>query len=123
MTICKLLKPESMAKIRALAISGVRLEAKRCKSVQHPELEQCLYAAVGMGARRTSKKEILAKAEELAQEMNIADWKTDNGWCNRFINQHDLYLTSSSVASRRHAVSSRTGQSVAPTVCHAIRVE
>ena len=65
MTISKLLRPESIAKIQALAAAGVRLEAKRCRPVRHPEVERRVYAAVGKGTRLTSKAEIFRHAQDI----------------------------------------------------------
>ena len=92
MTISKLLRPESIAKTKALATSGVRLAARRCRSVQHPEFERRLYEALGMGARVVSKGEIIEKAATLARDMRINDMEISSNWCQRFVKQHDLVL-------------------------------
>ena len=98
MTISKLLRPESIAKIEALNASGVRLKAKRCRLVRHPELERRVYEAVGLGHRLTSKAEIFSKAQDIACELNIRDFDGDTNWCLRFIQQHDLCVASPKAA-------------------------
>ena len=98
MTISKLLRPESIAKIEALDALGVRLEAKRCKLVRHPELERRVYEAVGLGHRLTSKAEIFSKAQDIACELNIRDFDGNTNWCLRFIQQHDLCVASPKAA-------------------------
>ena len=92
MTISKLLRPESIAKVKALAASGVRLEVKRCKPAQYPELEQRLYEEVGKGERVVTKSEIFEMAQKVACEMMITDMDIGNNWCTRFIDQHDLVV-------------------------------
>jgi hypothetical protein len=126
MTISKVLRPEAVAKAKALAASGVRLEAKRCKSAQHPELERRLYQAVGMGARPVTKHEILEQAARMAREMRLDDMDMGNNWCTRFIKQHDLALvhqvrrvdTTSPAASSREPSSGQqySGLQITPTL-------
>jgi len=82
MTISKLMRPESIAKVHALAASGVRLDVRRCKR-QHPHLEQLLFVTVGRGTRTVTKSEIIEQAEKIACEMNINDMDASNNWCNR----------------------------------------
>jgi hypothetical protein len=94
MTICRLLRPASVAKIKALVNSGVRMEAKRCKPPQYPEVERRLYQDLGLGSRPVSKAEIVARAEQLAHALNIPDMDTSYNWCLRFINQHNLTVGS-----------------------------
>ena len=90
MTISKLLRPENIAKTKALATSGVRMEVKRCKRIKHPELERRLYEAVGMGDRHVSKGEIRQKAAMLSRAMKIDDVDLSHNWCARFMKQHNL---------------------------------
>jgi len=92
MTISKLMRPESIAKVHALAASGVRLDVRRCKRAQYPKLEQLLFISVGGGTRTVTKSEIIEQAEKMACEMNINDMDASNNWCNRFISQHDLVI-------------------------------
>jgi hypothetical protein len=90
MTISKLLRPEGVAKIKELESTGVRMESRRCKQAQYPELEGRLFEMLGMGCRTVTKAEVMQRAEELAEEMGISDMKVNNNWYTRFIKQRDL---------------------------------
>ena len=90
MTISKLLRTEGVAKIKGLESAGVRMESRRCKQAQYPELEGRLFEVLGMGRRTVTKAEVMQQAEELADEMGISDTKVSNNWCTRFIKQRDL---------------------------------
>ena len=92
MTISKVLRKDNVAKIKALAASGVRMEAKRCRKARYPEFERCLFRQLGDGLRPVIRHEVLTKARELLREMNITDMKVDSKWCTRFIRQHDLSI-------------------------------
>jgi len=131
MTISKLLRPESVAKVHALAASGVRLEAKRCKAAQYPVLEEHLFMTVGRGTRTVTKSEIIQEAEKLACEMMIHDLDVGNNWYTRFVNQHDLVVQTparlesryqthrndlSTSTSRRSSQSSQSGASTVSTM-------
>lgn len=100
MTISKLMRPESIAKVHALAASGVRMDVRRCKRAQYPELEQRLFVAVGQGTRTVTKSEIIEQAEKMACEMNISDMDASNNWCNRFVSQHDLVINHARLPAR-----------------------
>jgi hypothetical protein len=91
-TISRLLRPENISKTKELAASGVRMEARRCKRPQYPELERRLFELLGSGSRIVTKAEIVFKAEQLAVQMNISDMVADYNWCMRFIKQHDLVI-------------------------------
>ena len=101
MTISKLLRPEGIAKTKGLANAGVRLESKRCKRAQYPELEGRLYERLGMGSRPVTKGEVMQVAEELVGEMGIMDMDVSNNWCTRFIKQHDLSVGGQGAAARK----------------------
>lgn len=93
MTIFKLLLLESTSKINALAVAGVRLEAKRCRVVRHPELEWHVYEAVGLRTRLTSKAEIWNNAQDIARDLNISDFEGNSNWVLQFIQQHNLVVS------------------------------
>jgi len=100
MTISKLMRPESIAKVHALAASGVRLDVRRCKRAQYPEIEQRLFISVGRGTRTVTKSEIIEQAEKMACDMNINDMDASNNWCNRFVSQHNLVINHARLPAR-----------------------
>ena len=115
MTISKLLRPEGIAKTKELANAGVRLESRRCKRAQYPELEGRLYEKLGMGSRVVTKAEVMQLAEDLADEMGIVDMEVNNNWCTRFVKQHDLSMGVHSAAARKPAGEWKTAQQAGAT--------
>jgi hypothetical protein len=92
MTISKVLRKDNVAKIKALAASGIRMEAKRCQKQRYPAFELCLFRQLGGRERPVSRHEVLTRARELMKEMNITDMRVDGKWGARFIRQHDLSI-------------------------------
>ena len=89
MTICKVLRKESVDKIKALAATGICLRAKRSRIVRYPKFEQSLLEQLGPnGTRLLTRCELLVKARALSNAMNIADLTMDYKWCSRFMKHY-----------------------------------
>ena len=92
MTICKVLRKESVDKIKALAATGICLRAKRSRIVRYPKFEQSLVEQLGNGTRLLTRRELLVKARALSNAMNIADLTMDYKWCSRFMKHYGLAI-------------------------------
>ena len=93
MTICKVLRKESVDKIKALAATGICLRAKRSRIVRYPKFEQSLLEQLGPnGTRLLTRRELLVKARALSNAMNIADLTMDYKWCSRFMKHYGLAI-------------------------------
>ena len=86
-TICKILQKESVAKIKALAASGMSLRTRRMGTSRHLEFEQALLQQLGNDAHLMTRREIFVQATALSK---IADVTIDHKWCSRFMKRYDL---------------------------------
>lgn len=96
--ISKMLRPGNVQKLRQVVATGMHLDVKRHSwrdsSVQFLELERRVHQFVLASATEEKgslcSASVCQRAEELAREVGVKNFKSSYGWFTRFMRRHGL---------------------------------
>ncbi|EKX42946.1 hypothetical protein GUITHDRAFT_110992 [Guillardia theta CCMP2712] len=87
--ISKILRPDSVARLRSIERMGVEASQSSCARSHNEELERRLHEYVEANQRESQwRLEIRRRAEEVGRELGLLGFHATKGWCDRFIRRH-----------------------------------